>query len=109
MKLRRYAVTVMDNWTPVERFWTLKGAVRWKHRHPSSHIFRWGGNGWCEIDDDGEHLWTDAYTVPFVSEKPWEPEYDVMYCRYCGASKPASSGPAGNRGQVGWMGGEWDR
>ena len=50
MQLRHYAVTVMDNWTPMRTFWTLRGADRfyWKHR-PGSHLFKWNGQEWRKL------------------------------------------------------------
>lgn len=45
MRLRRYAVTVMDNWTPMRLFWTLRGARRWCGElwwADHVHLFRWG-------------------------------------------------------------------
>lgn len=44
MRLKRYAVTVMDNWTPWRSFWTLRGARRWRDSFPVTshiHLFRW--------------------------------------------------------------------
>lgn len=48
--LRRYAVTVMDNWTPLREFWTLRGAVKYANRyHGNSHLFVWSGGYWREL------------------------------------------------------------
>jgi len=46
-RLRRYAVTVMDNWTPMRTFWTLAAARRFAARHAAcAHLFHWRGGGW---------------------------------------------------------------
>ncbi len=47
MKLRRYCVIVMDNWTPTREFWTLQGALRWydKH-HGAAYLYEWMGGRW---------------------------------------------------------------
>lgn len=50
VKLRRYAVTVMDNWTPMRVFWTLRGATTFAAGHPGyAHIFRWSGGAWQRV------------------------------------------------------------
>ncbi len=52
MKLKRYCVTVMDNWTETREFWTLTGARRWRDSFPSRahvHLFRWVTNKWQEF------------------------------------------------------------
>lgn len=50
MKLKRFAVTVMDNWTPMREFWTFDGAYRWYWEFTSgAHLFWWRGNRWAEI------------------------------------------------------------
>lgn len=42
MRMRRYCVTVMDNWTPTRVFWTFGGALRWWVRNrPVSFLFVW--------------------------------------------------------------------
>jgi hypothetical protein len=47
MKLRRYCVTVMDNWTPLRTFWTLEGAKRFYRKHRTcANVFRWRDNQW---------------------------------------------------------------
>ncbi len=40
MRLRKYAVTVMDNWTPSRLFWTLAGARRFAKKHEASNIYK---------------------------------------------------------------------
>jgi hypothetical protein len=54
MRFRHYAVTVMDNWTPMRFFWTLRGARRFylKHNNGYAHLFEWAGPtfGWQELD-----------------------------------------------------------
>jgi hypothetical protein len=47
MKLRRYAVTVMDNWTPMRTFWTRRRATRWRDRfHGHAYLYIWINDGW---------------------------------------------------------------
>ncbi len=51
MKLRRYCVTVIDNWTAVREFWTLRGARRFRDSfRPQAHVhlFRWIDGQWQE-------------------------------------------------------------
>jgi hypothetical protein len=45
---RQYAVTVMDNWTPMRLFWTLERARKWRDKFnvngPTkgpAHLFQW--------------------------------------------------------------------
>ena len=50
MRLRRYAVTVMDNWTPMRTFWTRRAARRFRDRHQGyAYLFEWN-DGWREIN-----------------------------------------------------------
>lgn len=50
MRLRRYCVTVMDNWTPLRMFWTLRGAEKFATRHPGyAYIHLWRAPGWIQI------------------------------------------------------------
>lgn len=50
MKLRRYCVTVMDNWTPLRRFWTIEGARRFRNCHIGyAYLYRWDGGAWIEV------------------------------------------------------------
>lgn len=52
MKLRRYCVTVMDNWTPTREFWTLGGALAHAAEHlGAAHLFVWheGSKSWLEL------------------------------------------------------------
>lgn len=57
MKLKRYCVTVMDNWTPMRDFWTLEGAKRFYRLHRySANVFKWDGEAWawmCGAHDRG--------------------------------------------------------
>lgn len=47
MRLRRWCVTVMDNWTPLRVFWTRAAAEKFMERHPNcSHLYRWGRTCW---------------------------------------------------------------
>lgn len=50
MKLRRYCVTVMDNWTPMREFWTLTGALTWRASFVGgAYLYKWQNGRWCEI------------------------------------------------------------
>lgn len=52
MKLRRYCVTVMDNWTSTREFWTLSGARRWRNSQRAAahtHLFWWLDGRWVEF------------------------------------------------------------
>jgi hypothetical protein len=45
MRLKRYSVTVMDNWTPTRFFWTEAGARKWFNGFmAAAHLFRWRGS-----------------------------------------------------------------
>lgn len=47
-KLKRYCVTVMDNWTPMREFWTLDGAYNFYRKHRTyANVFKWDGEAWC--------------------------------------------------------------
>lgn len=47
MRLRRYAVTVMDNWTPMRLFWTLRGAENFHRKHSAcAYLYIWKDGGW---------------------------------------------------------------
>lgn len=47
MKLRRYCVTVLDNWTPKRHFWTRRGAERWMYCFAGyAYLFAWDGKEW---------------------------------------------------------------
>jgi hypothetical protein len=50
MKLRRWCVTVMDNWTPTREFFTLSSALRWRFRHAPAHLFRWEDGEWRKVE-----------------------------------------------------------
>ena len=44
MRLRKYAVTVMDGWTPMRLFWTREGALRWRDKIGlHAHAYKWTG------------------------------------------------------------------
>lgn len=50
MKLRRYCVTVMDNWTPARVFWTYANAVTFYRLHQGcANLFHWERGGWQKI------------------------------------------------------------
>jgi hypothetical protein len=50
MKLRRYCVTVMDNWTPTREFFTLGGALKhWLRHMTCAHIYVWDDAKWIEM------------------------------------------------------------
>lgn len=45
MQLRKYCVTVMDNWTPLRYFWTLENATRWRDSiGDGAHLYKWHPN-----------------------------------------------------------------
>jgi len=47
MQLKRYCVTVMDNWTPTRDFWTLSGAHKFYREHMEyANVFKWDGEAW---------------------------------------------------------------
>lgn len=46
---RKYRVTVMDNWTGMRHFWTLRGAHTFANRTPGAHIFVLTILGWHEL------------------------------------------------------------
>jgi hypothetical protein len=49
MILRRFCVTVMDNWTAMRRFFTLYGAQRWRAKvGMNAHLYEWTGVQWLE-------------------------------------------------------------
>ncbi len=53
MKLRRYCVTVMDNWTPLRVFWTRRAAIRWRDRFRGyGYFWVWRNGGWCGEEND---------------------------------------------------------
>lgn len=50
MKLKRYCVTVMDNWTPTREFWTYDGAKKFRNEHlAGAHMHQWFGGRWVEV------------------------------------------------------------
>lgn len=47
MRLRRYCVTVMDNWTPLRTFWTLGGAKKFYRKHREvANVYKWRDDEW---------------------------------------------------------------
>lgn len=65
MKLKRYCVTVMDNWTPTREFWTLAGAKRhWLKHAKSSHLFKWQDGKWMKLSYIGEYHRLRTWPVP---------------------------------------------
>lgn len=45
--LKRYCVTVMDNWTSLRLFWTLAGAHKFYCRHEScANVYKWIDGKW---------------------------------------------------------------
>lgn len=57
MKLKRYCVTVLDNWTPMRTFWTLEGAKKFYREHRQcANVFQWHDGNWhwmCGAHDLG--------------------------------------------------------
>ena len=50
MRLRKYCVTVTDNWTPTRDFFTLGSALRYAVEHDvAAHLFIWRKCQWNEI------------------------------------------------------------
>jgi hypothetical protein len=42
VQLRQYCVTVMDHWTPMRYFWTLKRAKAFREKHIGcAYLFKW--------------------------------------------------------------------
>lgn len=53
MQIKRYSVTVMDNWTRSRTFWTLNGALAfWAKHHRCAYLWRWDNetNGWLRVN-----------------------------------------------------------
>ena len=47
MKLRRYCVTVSDNWTPTRYFWRRRSAIRWMVKMGSvANFYVWQDGIW---------------------------------------------------------------
>ena len=47
MKLRKYCVTVNDNWTPATEFWTLVGAKKFYSKRSScANVYKWDSGVW---------------------------------------------------------------
>lgn len=47
MMLKRYCVTVNDNWTPMRKFWTLEAAIKFYRPHREyANVFKWRDGGW---------------------------------------------------------------
>ena len=56
MVLRRYKVTVMDNWTPMGMFWTMRSALAFLDKHPKSgNLYVWNNKEWqlCRLFANG--------------------------------------------------------
>lgn len=50
MKLRKYCVTVMDNWTPIRKFWTYNSALIFRNEHlHCAHLHQWFNGRWTEV------------------------------------------------------------
>jgi hypothetical protein len=50
MRLKKYCVTVMDNWTPMRDFWTYDGAKKFRDENlGAAHLHQWFGGRWVEI------------------------------------------------------------
>jgi len=52
VKLKRWCVTVMDNWTPTREFWSLGGAMAHFAEHqPASYLYHWSPalGGWSKV------------------------------------------------------------
>jgi hypothetical protein len=64
MRLRCYCVTVMDNWTPLRYFWTLRSAEKfWKKHLQCATLYWWEGKYW--VYRKGFHDYGDK--VPWVT------------------------------------------
>lgn len=76
MKLRRYCVTVNDNWTPMRLFWTLGWAKKFYRQHKQyANVFHWNGVGLLSAELEGqlrEHIvdTCNAFGVPTIAERP---------------------------------------
>ena len=75
IKLRRYQVTVMDNWTPARRFWTVAGARRFAAR-VGGHAYVWmwvDGRGWKLHVPLGPlvNVWNSNPKNPYCGEPPF--------------------------------------
>jgi len=47
VRLRKYAVTVMDNWTAMRTFWTYEGARKfWLAHSAVAYLYRWSDGKW---------------------------------------------------------------
>lgn len=70
MKLRRYCVTVMDNWTPMRTFWTLEGAKKFYREHRScANVFKWDGEAWswmCGAHDRSPPVMVTPYELGHI-------------------------------------------
>ncbi len=61
IRLRRYCVTVMDNWTPLRYFWTLDRATKWRDSIGSyAHLYKWQPN---------IGIWLECSRSPFESDQ----------------------------------------
>lgn len=56
MKLKRYCVTVMDNWTSTREFWTFGAALRFATKHwNAAHLHIW--NSERKVWDELQQIW----------------------------------------------------
>lgn len=52
MKLRRWCVTVMDNWTPTREFFFLSSALEHRAKHfPVAYLYHWEDGRWMNVSD----------------------------------------------------------
>ncbi len=50
MHLRRYCVTVSDNWTPTRFFWTRRQMAHWFWKFGNiAAAFEWDGEKWVRL------------------------------------------------------------
>lgn len=50
MRLKRYAVVVMDNWTPMHTFWTLRGAQKFAADFGDAmRVYEWRDDAWLLV------------------------------------------------------------
>ena len=62
MRLRLYCVTVLDNWTPAQFFWTHRGATRHyqNFRGFSPSVRRWERDRWVGVEPAAPRDYTGA-------------------------------------------------
>ena len=49
MRLRKYCVTVMDNWTPLRLFWTERGMRKFAASQTFVWCWWWNGYNWINL------------------------------------------------------------